>query len=698
MSACSLACLTAREFDAKNEHVIRIAMLTAETLCPTLRQFTALGLKRELRRAGQVLFTFGSPASDVFVVASGRVRVSSRPQDLRARRGLSFRLSAPPRQIAAGEASADQLSFEVSRRECIGEAAFLSGLEKHQGSAVCVRDSELVRISRASFQALRAAYPHQVLQRFSQVMASRLGSMMAAGRAGIGMGGGLNSYGKHLASSRLSRFNSPAGCTTIALIPGSANVDLSHFALKLTTALSQHGRSLLLSSAVVERYMGAHSVASLDEYYQRSRVTSWLSELEELHKFLVFQADAQATPWTFCSVRTADCVLIVADAAAAPAVGKLERTLVWDKYDAKSKSRAATSFCVRELVLIHNDNTIIPQGTRAWLECRQLDTHHHVKKNSLSHHERLARHLAGKSVGLVLGGGGARGLAHLGLIKAMHEHNIPIDCIGGTSQGSFMAALHALWPTPQKDALLVLGQRTQEMAKRLGSMWELIRDATFPVMSYFQGKKFGEHISSLLGPQVQIEDLWIKYFCVTTNVTKADMSVQSSGTLWKAVRASMSILDYLPPMQMDSGDLHIDGLFASLVLLFSCSLVRWFVRCCCLFLMILFCCVCCVVVLFVFRFAGGYTNNLPVDVMRETFQPRFVIGVDVENKEDEAMANVEHFGDSLSGWWLCGLRLWNMMPFTKKIRFPRYADIISSLLCALTCCFSCFLHNIIVSC
>lgn len=95
MTACKLACLTAKDFaaaatDGKNEHLTRIAMLTAETLCPTLRQFTTLGLKRELRRAGQLLFNFGSPANDVYVVASGRVRVASRgnPRDLRARRGV----------------------------------------------------------------------------------------------------------------------------------------------------------------------------------------------------------------------------------------------------------------------------------------------------------------------------------------------------------------------------------------------------------------------------------------------------------------------------------------------------------------------------------------------------------------------------------------------------------------------------------
>ena len=56
---------------------------------------------------------------------------------------------------------------------------------------------------------------------------------------------------------------------------------------------------------------------------------------------------------------------------------------------------------------------------------------------------RLARFLTGTSIGLVLGGGGARGCAHVGMIKAMIEANIPIDMVGGTSIGSFMGALWA---------------------------------------------------------------------------------------------------------------------------------------------------------------------------------------------------------------------------------------------------------------
>lgn len=56
---------------------------------------------------------------------------------------------------------------------------------------------------------------------------------------------------------------------------------------------------------------------------------------------------------------------------------------------------------------------------------------------------RLSRWMAGKAVGLVLSGGGSRGLAHLGVLCALEDLGVPVDVVGGTSQGAFMAALYA---------------------------------------------------------------------------------------------------------------------------------------------------------------------------------------------------------------------------------------------------------------
>ncbi len=88
---------------------------------------------------------------------------------------------------------------------------------------------------------------------------------------------------------------------------------------------------------------------------------------------------------------------------------------------------------------------------------------------------RLARRLCGKSIGLVLGGGGARGIAQVGIIRALEEAGIPIDMVGGTSIGAFIGALYAR----DADAVPMYG-RAKKFAGRMGSIWRFALDLTYP--------------------------------------------------------------------------------------------------------------------------------------------------------------------------------------------------------------------------
>ena len=101
--------------------------------------------------------------------------------------------------------------------------------------------------------------------------------------------------------------------------------------------------------------------------------------------------------------------------------------------------------CDIHLILLHSPSTILPRGTADWLYRRKafVHTHYHIKMSSgaLDLHSdvaRVGRHILGLDVGLVLGGGGARGAAHVGMIKAIRNAGIPIDRVGGVSIGAFV--------------------------------------------------------------------------------------------------------------------------------------------------------------------------------------------------------------------------------------------------------------------
>ena len=125
----------------------------------------------------------------------------------------------------------------------------------------------------------------------------------------------------------------------------------------------------------------------------------------------------------------------------------------------------------------------------------------------------------------------------------------------------------------------------------------------------------------------QIEDCWLNYFAVTTNITHSRMEVHQSGYIWRYVRASMSLSGYLPPL-CDNGNMLLDG---------------------------------------------GYLNNLPADVM-QSLGADTIIAIDVGAEDD---TSPRHYGDSLSGWWAL-LNRFN--PFGKNVgKIPTLADIQSRL-------------------
>jgi len=151
----------------------------------------------------------------------------------------------------------------------------------------------------------------------------------------------------------------------------------------------------------------------------------------------------------------------------------------------------------------------------------------------------------------VLGGGGTRGWAHLGAIKALHEEKIPIDIIGGTSVGAIVGACYAL------------NESYDDTYKRFHTIIETSRHSvswrslTWPVISLFDAKNFTAAQQTAF-QKLLIEDTWLPYFCVSSSLANYAECVHRSGLIWEKIRASSSMPGLIPPMVID-GELHLDG-------------------------------------------------------------------------------------------------------------------------------------------
>ena len=376
-----------------------------------------------------------------------------------------------------------------------------------------------------------------------------------------------------------SRVSAP---NAFALIPAGPGVPLAAFAARLSDTLGAQGSVLHLTSREVDRLLAKPGIAQCrDEDAAHESVVAWLSAQEREHKFVVLEADADWTPWTRRVLRQADRVLIVGRAGDDPVPGRVEVAVTEMGLTARS-----------ELVLLQEDDCEQPTGTAAWLSPRRVATHHHVRLGRAADVDRLARRVSGRATGLVLGGGGARGFAHIGMLRALGEARVDVDMVGGTSFGALIAAGHAAG----------LGvDRMVELAGELASPGKLL-DRTLPLTSLLAGRKVTKIYRQMFG-ELLIEDLWIPLFVVSSGLSRAHAVIHDRGVLWRAVRASTAIPAIFPPLLADDGEVLVDG---------------------------------------------GVMNNMPLDVMRERCEGGTVIGLNPMPTNDKMKPYA--FGPSLSGW------------------------------------------------
>ncbi|KAM0680509.1 phosphatidylcholine and lysophosphatidylcholine phospholipase [Glugoides intestinalis] len=171
-------------------------------------------------------------------------------------------------------------------------------------------------------------------------------------------------------------------------------------------------------------------------------------------------------------------------------------------------------------------------------------------------YERISRYILGERVGLVLGGGGARGYAHIGVIQALEEENIPIDVVGGTSMGALIGALYSR----ELDYVEVYTQ-AKKTSKSALSYVNILMDFTIPFVSMFSGRSLDRSIKAIFKDQ-QIQNFWLEYYCVTTSLKTTDQVVHFGGSAYKYVRSSMTVAGLLPPV-FYKDDILCDGAYVN---------------------------------------------------------------------------------------------------------------------------------------
>jgi NTE family protein len=439
-------------------------------------------------RSGERLFTEDEAAEHLYIVATGRLRVMIR----------------------------DRLAGLVGALEPIGEVGMLSG-EPRTATVEAIRDSQLLQIRRDQLMEFLIANPTALVE-ITRVLIGRLRK---------------NQREQSLSSARSAR--------TLAVVAGSPGVDAAGVARALHERLAAQDSCRLLDEAAVDRELGeAMSTTPLADSAPNARLVEWLNALERDHRHLVYTAGADPGPWAKRCMRQADRVLVVLRSDETPAATPMLDTL----------SRSG-SFATIELLVLRPPGA--PGGdVTAWKSLAGARAHYFARPGNAADFAALVRQLTGRAIGLVLGGGGARGFAHVGLLRALEERGIAIDLAGGSSMGALISALVAM------------GYTSHEMAPVLRETFvthNYLNDYMFPRIALIKGRKFLRRLREIFGEQ-RIEHLRMPWFCVSTNLTRGSAMVHDQGPLETWIAASMAVPGIAPPV-VYKGELLSDGAVAN---------------------------------------------------------------------------------------------------------------------------------------
>jgi len=516
---------------------------TLESLLPSLEWLFLPG--------GETLFHAGDNGDSMYIVMAGRLRI-----------------------IAQGTDGDNEAIRDIGRGESVGELALLTG-KARSATVRAIRDTELACLSRRAYENALKDHPQMASQLLLQI----------ADRQSQG------------ADRSLSKRN----IRTVAVLPLDKQASTSSFIELLVEMLQQFGGAIHLSSPLIPELGPSCETAA-----QRETLSRRLTELENRHRFVVYQADSELSAWTEQCVRQADLILLVAAGQSEIAVSRQES---WINYLTRRPNSASM-----ELVFLHNRDFDPQVRTEPWLSSLPIREYYHIAQTSSADFARLARFLTGSAVGLVLSGGGARGFAHIGILRALEECDIPVDFIGGTSMGAVIAAQHAL------------GWDWQTMARvnrQQWPHWHPQRNFTLPLVALNSGTRMDRMLREMFG-DIPIQNLPRKFFCVSTNLTRAEAMIHRTGLLWKAVRASLSIPGIGPPA-IEKGEILVDG---------------------------------------------GLVNNLPVDIMRNLCRGA-VLAIDVSEQIEFKSRLQESY--SVSGWAF----LWRRLnPFANTPDLPSLFNVL----------------------
>ena len=471
----------------------------------------------------------GREASWFCVPAGGTLFLKNEPADQ-----IYFVLSGALGAFRESPNGQTEFIGHIRPGEPVGEMAlFLGGIDldgdgtpndvPHTSSVYALRDSEIVGFSREGWRQLVKSEP-VLLEHMIRIILRRVG--------------------------REGQRNLSAAPKVFTLVATSPTIDLALRAKALKASLEKLGKTAII----------------VGETTGEDKPAAFFDELDQHHDVVILISTIGDSRWYRLAVRQADRIWVLGRADAKPSNPLMPED-----------DSPARELKLVDVILLHPGDNRRACKPVEWLEAAGASRLLHWQGVDGPNCDRLARVMAGVSVGLILSGGGARAYSHIGVVRAMRDRGIPIDFVGGASMGAVIAGCVAM------------GWNDAEIDMRIRKAFvesDPLGDYTLPVVGMVKGVRVNARLKEHFG-EAEIGDLALPFFATSTNLMTGTQRIHRTGKLREALRATISLPGILPPV-VDGNDLLVDG---------------------------------------------AVLNNFPVDVMRDMHRG-FVIGSDVTRQPE----------------------------------------------------------------
>lgn len=385
-----------------------------------------------------------------------------------------------------------ELVGHIRSGEPVGEMALIAG-EKHSSSVYALRDSELFGLEKKIYNKLIVRHP-ELMSGLARLILVRL--------------------------RQEEKIRKSSQSKVYSFFASSPTIDIIYRANTIADEIRKLGKKVIV--------LGQEAIAETADYFD---------ELERTHDIIILATQLGQDLWSQICLRQADRIWIFARTDAKPSLPLLPEN-----------ATPMQNFKLVDVVLLRDMGKKNVSTAQEWANESCANRIFNWRQNDTGDLKSLSRVIAGKSVGLVLSGGGARAYAHIGAIRALREENYEFDFLSGTSMGGVIAACVAM------------GWNDKEIEQHI---WDAfvksnpLNDYVLPVVALASGKNVDERLKTHFG-ETLIEDLRRPFFCVSANLMNGKLKIHREGLLRDALRASISIPGLLPPVANEN-EILVDG-------------------------------------------------------------------------------------------------------------------------------------------